>query len=303
MSQVLIQNQDADIVLVLTNAGLPVEGLTIADITVEFRKEGGLFTAKSLADTAGTITSGNAETYALVNGQTLLVAVDGGGAQTALFETADFADIANATAAEIATVINTDVTGVTAAGGTGSVVITSDTTGATSSVQVTGGTANTALGFATTVQSGRTIFTEVGDGVYTVEFIGTTELDTVGSFTVKVTGATIDQFVSISTILAAGTTGTVKTVSTCVLTGHVFDANGNPIPGTSVSARVLNRPALENDVVYGDNLSSVTTDVNGEFFLELARLLEVEIFIPVANYRRQLTVPNQATANLFTGVV
>lgn len=93
------------------------------------------------------LTSGNAETYALSDGETLLVRVDGGTAQTATFNTGDFADIGNATAAEVAAVITTDITGATAADAATFVAITSTSSG---SIAVTGGTANGALGFATT---------------------------------------------------------------------------------------------------------------------------------------------------------
>ena len=61
-------------------------------------------------------------------------------------------------------------------------------------------------------------------------------------------------------------------------------------------------PTIENSVALTRDLVSVTTDSNGEFFLELVRLTEVEIFIPTVNYRRQLTVPNSASANLFMGI-
>lgn len=97
-----------------------------------------------------TVTSGNTETYALVDGQTLTVRVDGQTtAQTIVFNTSDFVDINNATAAEVAAVISTDLTTPSATGGTsgGAVTITSDSGG---TILVTGGTANAALGFPTT---------------------------------------------------------------------------------------------------------------------------------------------------------
>ena len=50
-----------------------------------------------------------AEPWVLVDAFTLLVKVDGGAVQTALFETADFGDIGAATAAEVVAVINTDI--------------------------------------------------------------------------------------------------------------------------------------------------------------------------------------------------
>lgn len=97
-----------------------------------------------------TVTSGNTETFALSDGQTLTVKVDGQStAQTVTFNTGDFAVIGAATAAEVAAVISTDLSSPSATGGTsgGAVTITSDSGG---TIEVTGGTANAALGFPTT---------------------------------------------------------------------------------------------------------------------------------------------------------
>lgn len=97
-----------------------------------------------------TVTSGNTELFALSNGQTLEVKVDGqSAAQTVTFSTGDFGDIGAATAAEVANVISTQIASPSATGGSpgGAVTITSDTGG---TIQVTGGTANGALGFPTT---------------------------------------------------------------------------------------------------------------------------------------------------------
>lgn len=112
---------------------------------------------EDLGDAAqATLLSGNAETYTLVDGQTLTVDVDGGGVQTITFYDVNFDDIANATAEEVAATINGagGITGAVAADDGGSVRITSDTYGTGSSVQVTGGTANGALGFSTTIVNG-----------------------------------------------------------------------------------------------------------------------------------------------------
>lgn len=91
----------------------------------------------------------NAEVYALVNGQTLTVKIDRGVEQTAIFDTAEFVDIANATAEEVAAVLAAELTGCSVAATTGGtkVTITSDTEGLGSYVEVTGGTANAALAF------------------------------------------------------------------------------------------------------------------------------------------------------------
>jgi len=103
---------------------------------------------------AAQLTSGNAETYNLTDGWTLTIKVDQGSAQTATFNTGDFVDINNATAAEVAAVIAADITGLSASDQNGSVRIKSDTEGTGSAVQVTGGTANGAIGFSTSEVKG-----------------------------------------------------------------------------------------------------------------------------------------------------
>jgi len=127
-----------------------------------------LFIRTSTTAVAATITSGNAETYNLSDGQTLTVIVDGGAVQTATFNTADFGDITMATAAEVAAVIETDIAGVTAADIGGSVVITTDSVGPSpySTLEVTGGTANSELNFSTTVVAGTgvTFSAIIGEG-------------------------------------------------------------------------------------------------------------------------------------------
>lgn len=91
--------------------------------------------------------------FALVDGQTLVLDVDGGGDDTATFNTADFSDIASASAAEVAAVINTDIDGVVADVVGLRVRVRTDSTGEAATLQRTGGTA-TALGFSSAEVSG-----------------------------------------------------------------------------------------------------------------------------------------------------
>jgi uncharacterized phage protein gp47/JayE len=84
----------------------------------------------------------------LVDNQTLLIVVDDGDEQTVTFDTADFVDIGAATAAEIIDVLNDQLDGATAEAGAGGIHLESDTSGPGSALQVTGGTANPALGFS-----------------------------------------------------------------------------------------------------------------------------------------------------------
>lgn len=87
---------------------------------------------------------------------TLDVSIDGGVPQTITFEAADFLDTANATAREIAAVLNDQLNfGSAAVTDNGSTVtIYSVIYGTSATVQVTGGTANAVLGFPVTVQNG-----------------------------------------------------------------------------------------------------------------------------------------------------
>jgi hypothetical protein len=142
---------------------------------------------------------------------------------------------------------------------------------------------------------------EIGSGWYGLTFTAA-ELDTLGVFLAVVTTAGASQSNTEADIIAAASASTPPpAVQTCILNGHVTDVLGNPVSGAAVSARLLGTPVISGAVaVSSDELVTVKTDNNGEFFLTLQRLLFVEIFIPVANYRRQLTVPNSSTANLFT---
>ena len=93
-----------------------------------------------------------AEPYAMSDGQTLTVSVDGESPdQTVTFLASEFANIANASAQEVANVINAKLlhAGATLTGGGTKVTITSDRKGSGSGMNITGGTANGALGFTT----------------------------------------------------------------------------------------------------------------------------------------------------------
>lgn len=115
---------------------------------------GGPATATFLA-TAGAETSGNTETFVLVNGEPLTVKVDGEAvAQSIAFLTSEFVAIGAATAAEVAAVINAKIVGASCVPAAGAVVITSDQQGTGSAIEITGGAANVILGFPTVAVPG-----------------------------------------------------------------------------------------------------------------------------------------------------
>lgn len=102
-------------------------------------------------------TNTSATPFALADADVLNVKIDRGTAQAIVFNTASFVDITNATAPEVAAVINGQIVGAKATvTNTNHVTITSDTKGLASHVEVTGGTANAAgkLNFATAEVNG-----------------------------------------------------------------------------------------------------------------------------------------------------
>jgi uncharacterized repeat protein (TIGR01451 family) len=105
--------------------------------------------------------------YGLADGQTLILKLDGGAAQTITFRNADFADITKATTAEIVAVINSTVAGLARSlpynrNGVSSHLCLRSAT----SIEVTGGTALGGLGFAVEkVTRNHTRFTaDIADG-------------------------------------------------------------------------------------------------------------------------------------------
>ena len=89
-----------------------------------------------------------AEPFALADGQTLLVSVDGGADQTVTFNTADFVAIGTARAYEVAAKIRATLTGADSRTRVPNTVsIVSDKRGQGSSVAISGGTAAGTLGF------------------------------------------------------------------------------------------------------------------------------------------------------------
>jgi hypothetical protein len=87
--------------------------------------------------------------YALQVGGTLEIAVDGGAPQTVTFASGDFPDFAAVTTAQLIAKLSTALTGIVAEDDAGGCLIESQGSSPQSQVEVTGGTARSALGFPT----------------------------------------------------------------------------------------------------------------------------------------------------------
>ncbi len=106
--------------------------------------------------TAAEITGTAAQPFALTNADSMTIQVDSGPPQTITFVTTDFANIATATAAEVAAVINNQTSDITAADVGGQLVITSNAIGSESSLKITNVTNSpaTTLGLTTVLVAG-----------------------------------------------------------------------------------------------------------------------------------------------------
>lgn len=146
-------------------------------------------------------------------------------------------------------------------------------------------------------------FAEKGEGVYTITFT-TSELNTLGVFVVVVQGADIDQSTTTANIVAAAAATVVPpTAQVCNLFGHVVTPAGDPKQNVAVTAMIYGHPSIEQySLAVADDAITTVTDANGYFQFNVLRLAEIEVFIPDVDYRRRLTVPNQASANLLTEV-
>ena len=97
---------------------------------------GGAAQAFTFAATAGFQLGNQAETYAITDGWHLDLQVDGGATQVVTFNTADFVSIGAATLAEVVSLVNADTTGLIAAPSGGFLRMTSDTKGTASQVEI-----------------------------------------------------------------------------------------------------------------------------------------------------------------------
>ncbi len=122
--------------------------------TLVVKVDGGSNLTATFSATAASRDTAGAGPYTLSDGQVLTVAVDGGSPQSIAFLTSEFANIAAATRAEVAAVLNAKLVGGSAVDTGTAVRIRSDKRGTSSTINVTGGSANTGLVFTTGPTSG-----------------------------------------------------------------------------------------------------------------------------------------------------
>lgn len=221
---------------------------------LNIKVDGGSTQPFTFAATAGQRTGNVAEPYAITNNWHLDVQVDGGVTQVVTFQTADFADIANALLSEVVTLINADTTGLVASPSGGFLLLTSDTRGTGSSIQIMntstaglltalGLTASTGLGTGDAVNIAATTVAEVvtklagltgaaasagsGANLGRVVITGSTVKGEWG--TLQVTGAAANDALKFSKALVKGQ-GTLEDYLDAALLGARLNADLDGIP-------------------------------------------------------------------------
>lgn len=167
--------------------------------TLSFSVDGGGSDVATFNAAAAIRIAGTVETYNLsAGGETLTVEIDSGATQTVTFQTSMFSVPAAATALEVAAAMNAQTAGASVDVSAAAPRITSDRLGTGSGVNVTGGSANTALGFVTGNIAGAGDASDSG-------LITGAELKTL--IEGDVTGVTVDTVTGGFTRVATTTTG------------------------------------------------------------------------------------------------
>lgn len=223
--------------------------------TLSIDVDGGGAAVATFDAAVASLTAGNTGTYDLVDGQTLTVSINGGPVQTVTFNTAEFVDIANATAAEVAAVMNAELTGCSVDVDSNAPRITTDRRGTGASIEVTGGTANTGgtnrLGFSTVATAGTGDVANI-DSVTFAEAKALIEAD--------VAGCTVTQAGTGELIITSDTTGASSSilVETASTADDEFGLDNATHSGTSGAAVDVLTVAGKTDGTYANNIRPIT---------------------------------------------
>jgi len=225
-------------------------------------------------------TSGNTQPFALTNGNTLLISIDGEAAQTVTFNTADFASIGAATAAEVVAVILAQTTDIGASVGVGNSVVITNARSLlnTRTIQVTGGTDAAALAFpgtaATGTGDGDTLTVSIdgeADQTYTVriaDFVNieaATALEVATAITsqlVDVVASVVSNTVVLTNSRGSGTGFDIE-VTGGTTTGIAFPPGAVTGTGDAADATAVSVSELAT-LITGDIAGVAVTNVSGQ---------------------------------------
>lgn len=144
---------------------------------------------------------------------------------------------------------------------------------------------------------------DLGSGFYEID-LSATDTDTLGTLAIRVTGATIKSMVVTAQVVTSTPESPTpeQSVNVTTIFGYLKNADGTPLVGASVAAKVLSQPTVlhsgSEGLVLGTELVTSESDSSGYFLMSLVAGSTVDLFIPAANYRRTFLVPATST-NVF----
>lgn len=253
--------------------------------------EGGPYT-QITADsaTAATLTGSIAGSFSL-NGKNMLFKVDGGAEQEVVFASADPVNV------DLAIIeINDQATGITATEDTGAVVISSDTTGTSSIIEFTGGTALAELGFTSgDIDGGQDADLTLSAGTDEYQYD-----DLNGDISNYYQSQYVNSGTQTGSTLSDPVQGDVSSIipSADLITAKIDLANldGTPIEGTVVSIyNIYVPPIVISDIGVIGRTVELVTDAVGHAETMLVKGAQVDVAIAGSSIVRQIVVPSTGT--------
>lgn len=238
---------------------------------------------------AATVTGSNAAPFS-VNGLTLKLEIDWGAEQTVTFESANPVGIDL-----VVNEVNEQTTDLVASEDNGALVITSNSTGTASVVDITGGTALTELGLSVGDVNGKDADTILSAGVTEYEYD-----DQSGSETAYYQSQYINSVSGAVSSLSPAVQGSVSSVvpSANLITAKIDLANmdGTPMEDVVISLyNVYVPPLVISDIGVVGKHVEVSTDSIGHAEISLIKGAVVDVAIAGTELIRRITVPSSGT--------
>lgn len=146
-------------------------------------------------------------------------------------------------------------------------------------------------------------FIDLGSGWYQVN-LSASDTSVTGQLLLRIAGPSIKTSITSCYVSAAvpAPTVTTLTVPTTVIYGYLYNTDGTPVVNAAINAKCLAAPAImhpgQEGLAVNSDLITTKSDSTGYFTLSLLTGAQVEVFIPVSNYRRVISVPS-TSENLF----
>ena len=247
---ILLQSTPSTVAVYLElTAGGAATGLVYSDVTVDLQKAGGSYVNKSPLTTSDAIAAIGTGIDGTVNitANGLLTGAAGNAATVEVLEPAGTSALSASAVGGVLTV-NLDVTAGTATVGPNTATLIAAAIDALDDFSAvasgTGADEILAPEGPTSFAGGVDLFNEIGSGWYNVS-VSATDTDTLGNMYVRVSSATTKTSLTPAFIAVAAPAPTATlNIGTTLLFGYIVDAQGAPLAGAAVSAKVLATPSV-----------------------------------------------------------